>query len=1018
MRFRLVLLAAFLTTSLTALAAKRFSEDELKQLLLSAQVIHRTDDAVAQQLADVKLANRLSGTDLQQFLAMSPGPKSTEALHVIADASAFLAPPAGQLPATPAPDIATQKAIIARTIDYVAHTMPLLPNFLATRVTESYVDSLRGIDQAQPERGGLYLLGTSSAPIGFSDGRETDDLTKAARSSGVPGMTSWGEFGPILGVVLLDAAKGKLSWARWELEDGKPAAVFQFVVDRSISHYQLNYCCDRTGVSASQMVRGGIEGALKVVTWKPGYHGLMELDPETGAVLRITIKADLRPDDMVERASMMVEYGQVKIGSGVYLCPTRSVAVSVSSAEIEDHGAVEHMDRMLLNDVEFTDYHRFGSEARVFTNVAQNEAPAASAASTAAGPAPSADKAGPAPASPVPAPAPVKMAAAAPPPVPQPAPRPQPVPVDTDKEIQTSDVGSIPGIAGASANGSAQAPGNADSTNITFKAETRLVDVGLVADDHRGKPVTDLKEGEIEIFDNGRKQQLRVFSHETAAMGAAVTTAAETAQASTSSDIFSNATYPAEQLQLAPDLFILLLDESHLPFQDLNRARAEVLRFLAASRPDSRIALYAISERGFHVIQDVTQDRELVEKKLSAWIPDAGALAQAATLERRNRQQFDTVHNTQDLSSVNGNEVDEPQTMQATDPELREMGDNPLGYALEGMTALARHFASVPGHKSIAWISGDSVLFDWQDQAVGKDKGSKQIEAALQHTQEALNDAHMSLYAVDASAVETSAVDASLQFRNIELNPVDQNGPPSASSPRNESPGRIKAEMLQDTHAIQTPIRQLADSTGGRAINKGGDLKATLESIDRDSSSYYELGFSPDTAADGKYHTLQIKVPTRKNVVLRYRTGYLYSEETASTGQRFQQAVWSPQDATDVEFEVQAVTAEDSPASKSGIRLRIGFPGLSFKQNAGRWNDQLYIFIAERDDATEKAEVSGETLRLSLKQATYDSGMPSGIPYQCDVETKFKLGSVRILVIDGNSGRMGSVTVPASALHP
>ena len=112
------------------------------------------------------------------------------------------------------------------------------------------------------------------------------------------------------------------------------------------------------------------------------------------------------------------------------------------------------------------------------------------------------------------------------------------------------------------------------------------------------------------------------------------------------------------------------------------------------------------------------------------------------------------------------------------------------------------------------------------------------------------------------------------------------------------------------------------------------------------------------------------------------------------------------------------MTAEHSPSGKSGVRLHIGFPGLTFKQNDSRWTDQLYIFVAERDDASQKAEVSGETMRLSLKQATYASGMAAGIPYYRDVEPKSKFGSVRILVVDGNSGKMGTVTVPASAFHP
>jgi hypothetical protein len=209
-------------------------------------------------------------------------------------------------------------------------------------------------------------------------------------------------------------------------------------------------------------------------------------------------------------------------------------------------------------------------------------------------------------------------------------------------------------------------------------------------------------------------------------------------------------------------------------------------------------------------------------------------------------------------------------------------------------------------------------------------------------------------------------------------------------------------------------VRDLAESTGGRAFSKGSDLKGILDAIAQDSTSLYEIAFNPDTQADNKLHTLLVKVPRRKDIKLRYRSSYLYAQESANTQERFQQAVWSPQDATAI-----ALTAEASPDSAAGkdtIQLHIAFPGLALEQKEDRWRDQLFIFVAIRDDATQKAEVSGDTLRLALQQATYSSGIPAGIPYQHPVELKSKLGSVRVIVVDGNSGKMGSVTLPASAL--
>ena len=241
MRNSIILLAMFSAASLPALAAKPMTVEQLRQSLAAAQSEHRSDDAQAQQLGEVRLTARLTGAPLQQLIALSPGPKTTQALHAIAGTSAFLDPPANEILTKPAPTGPEQSAIFGLTLHYVVHTLPTLPNLLATRATEHYADSLRGLDQESVPRGELYWLGTHRAPISYRDGRETDDPTLVSTSSEkkdrpkgakepanadpVGGLSSWGEFGPILKVVLGDSIKGKLTWARWEQENGKPAAV-------------------------------------------------------------------------------------------------------------------------------------------------------------------------------------------------------------------------------------------------------------------------------------------------------------------------------------------------------------------------------------------------------------------------------------------------------------------------------------------------------------------------------------------------------------------------------------------------------------------------------------------------------------------------------------------------------------------------------------------------------------------------------------------------------------------------
>ena len=948
-------------------------------------------------------------------------------LRAIADASVFLDPPKSEIPERAVPDVAAQKFMLTQTIHYVARTLHTLPDFLATRQTEHYA----GYMQA-----GLRFRAQAQSPVAFRDGRETDDPSVAAgqktpaqskasakrepknRQTAAPnlGLTSWGEFGPILEIVLVDAARGKLQWSHWEQRDSKPAAVFQFVVDRANSHYSVEFkehtmgepvggsygSRNGRGVSKGQVKNDGTEPARGAV----GYHGYLTIDPDTGTILRITIQADLPRDGPVYKADMMVEYGPVQIGPELRICPTRSVSIFFSDTLLQSSpiAAVVHAIEQQLNDVSFIDYRRFGSEAKLVmsaedSNPDQPSQPSGSteeASNVAA--APSAAEPAPAvPSEPVP---PTETAAVTAPPAPK-------APEESDEEILVRDVNGLPGMSGTP---STAASGTDADSNFTLKVTTRLVDLGLVAIDKHNKPVSDLKPEDVEIYDNGRKQQVRTF-HRASANPAP-------APAPGPTDIFTNDAAPA-QVDNGSDLLLLLMDESHLAYLDLNRARVEIDRFLKSARPDARVALYSLSEQGFRPLLDVTTDHALLEAKLAAWMPAASSISHAQDLETRNKQQFDNVRNPEDLNSVNGNNIQLPNDLNSTDPQLRLMGNNPLRYALGSMIALARHFAPVSGHKSLIWISGDSVLEDWSDQAIGKDKGETQSQQALLHTREALNEAHMALYAVDASAVQGSAIDSSLANAEVGLNPVaTANSVPGGAHLPRDTGGRIREQMLENTRAIQSSVRLLAESTGGRAVNKGSDLAATLDGIEQESEALYEIGFNPDTPADNKFHTLQIKIPGRKDVRLRYRNGYLYNEEASTTRQRFQDAVWSPQDARGIQLTVRAVPADDSATGHSTVKLRIGFAGLALKQNADRWADDLYIFIAQRDDAAQKAEVSGDTLRLSLKQASYESGMPAGIPYQHAVEPKSKLGSVRIIVVDANSGKMGSVTVPSSALKP
>jgi VWFA-related protein len=446
----------------------------------------------------------------------------------------------------------------------------------------------------------------------------------------------------------------------------------------------------------------------------------------------------------------------------------------------------------------------------------------------------------------------------------------------------------------------------------------------------------------------------------------------------------------------------------------MTNARGQMLTFLGKIAPGERVGLYTMTSPGFRVLAEITTDHAALIERLKNFVPTAQSLAQAQDEETRNRQQIEEVQHVADLNSVNGNRNQVPDSEQPVDPQLLTKGSDPGRSSLIILTAVARHLSALRGHKNLVWVSTDNVFADWQDQAVAIDKSPRSLDSFALHAQEAMNEAHVAVYPFDISQLESGAITADIRHRNVELTPAAQDMASLGGdqSPQSKAPGRITAQMQQDLHPIQGAIREVAEATGGRTIRRSGDLAAALLSIVDDGHATYQMSFSPAGQADDRYHAISLKLKGRGGVTLRYRTGYLFSKEPVTLKDRFQQAVWKPLDVAEI-----AVTAEVVPlGSGTSIKVNIAAGDLGLQQQADRWMDKLYIFFIQRDDAGLHSDVDGKTLGLRLKSDTFHNVLTQGVPFESQVVIRPGMASLRVLVVDENSGRMGSVTIPSSAV--
>lgn len=332
----------------------------------------QNEEKLAEQLKGFELTERLRSSLLSVWEDRLRDKKSKAALLRLADESAFLNPPADEIVSdiAPDPDPDRQRDMLSRTAKYVDEVLLKLPDFFATRNTIEF-------EQWPPKETddwktaladqSLHEAVTEKATIQYRNGHEERDAEKktGSHNAKLNDLSFAGIFGPVLSSALADTARtgSTITWSHWERGEQGQEAVFHYSVQGASPSYAVVQCCLRGGTAFRPM---------------PEHHGELTIDPETGAVLRLTMESepgwilepDLQPVRPVTATRMMVEYGPVEIGGRKYICPDRSVVMVRGRAvrpivfwnqRFEIYAPYE----TLLNDIAFTDYHKFGSESRI-----------------------------------------------------------------------------------------------------------------------------------------------------------------------------------------------------------------------------------------------------------------------------------------------------------------------------------------------------------------------------------------------------------------------------------------------------------------------------------------------------------------------------------------------------------------------------------------------------------------------------------------------------------------------------
>ncbi len=326
----------FAVLSLSA-AEMKMTVDQLRSFIVSSVKMKYSDKQVAEYLKNVRLTNRLDDSTIEDFQAGGAGPKTLEALKVLRENSKTLQPPptpeakpAIKLPDPP--DSMEQAEVLKQVTEYAMEYVKKLPNFICTQVTRRFGDP-SGMEF-------WHLYDTVTAKLSYFEQKEDYKVVFVNNKSvdttmeKLGGATSSGEFGSMMHEIFESGSHTKFDWERWATLRGKRMHVFSYRVPKEFSKWRIVY--ERSDSTI------------------PGYHGLIYVDKDTLAVMRITLEADDIPVAFpVQQARTSLDYDFVDISGQQFVLPLR--------AEVRMRAG----KTLVKNESEFRLYKKFGAEATI-----------------------------------------------------------------------------------------------------------------------------------------------------------------------------------------------------------------------------------------------------------------------------------------------------------------------------------------------------------------------------------------------------------------------------------------------------------------------------------------------------------------------------------------------------------------------------------------------------------------------------------------------------------------------------
>jgi VWFA-related protein len=516
-----------------------------------------------------------------------------------------------------------------------------------------------------------------------------------------------------------------------------------------------------------------------------------------------------------------------------------------------------------------------------------------------------------------------------------------------------------------------QAPQTADGSIPKFTSTSNLVIVDVTVKDKSGVPIDNLKQTDFTVTEDGKPQKIAVFEFQK------LTEMPEPPQLLSLSDQIKlpeapkttiTAETPGQVQYHDKRLMVFFFDFSSMGIPEQLRAQEAAMDYLNTKITKDDIVAVMLYASRINVLTDFTNDRDQLTGIIKG-LP-IGEMSEMADL-------------ADDASDDN---EDTGAAFVADESEFNIFNTD---RKLQAIEQASRMLAALPEKKSLIYFAG------------GLSKTGVDNQAQLEASVNAAVKANVAIFPIDT--------------RGLMADPPGGGASKGASRGSGAFTGSAYNSQRTRINDSQETLVSLAADTGGKAFLDSNDITAGITQAQQDLKSYYVLGYySTNSAEDGKFRKISVKLTSKLDAKLEHRPGYWagkvwHKMSGQDKEQQLTEAIGAGEPLTDIPLALEVDYFRVGSTSYF-VPVSIKVPGSAVElaaKGGGAYTN--FDFLGQIQD--EQHAVAGnvrDNIRIKLDQTKSATAGRKGFQYDAGFTLAPGRYRMKFLVRENVSGKMGT----------